>query len=293
MQILGKSNAARAFWVTADGRRRELTRQEAENLPVLGRSELSNLPLKDCRDVLVDYRDGQGTMFWDARRTGRVTIDHSFDLLKELGPMEGMRFHTFIDAWLTTDFTNEPDAIRQLDWFSRYRNTLLLPGTKVAEKTIADMQKESAFLTSAFSAWRDAAKGGDPNLLLSIVNHALLYERLEKGGPMQLAYPGQLHPISLIYGKDWQRRTMTMDQLQQTTDDRYEERVTDVYEDVITCKQPRYDHIHGFVRIKDGLPRWARYRRLLLPWPAVGKARAIYCLSEPTNRIDIPFIEVV
>lgn len=293
MRFTGKSDAAHAFWVTADGHRRELTREETEDLPVHGRAELSSLPLKDCRDVLVDYRDGQGTMFWDARRTRRSAIDHSFDLLKRLGPMEEMRFHTFIDAWLTTDFKDLPEAERQLDWFSRYRNTLLLPGTKVAEKTIADMQKESAFLTSAFSAWRDAAKGGDPNLLMSIVNHALLYERVEKGRPLDLVYPGRLHPISFVYGKDWQRRTMTMDQLQQTTDDRYEERVTDVYDDVITCKQPRYDHIHGFVRFKNGLPRWARYRRLLLPWPAVGRARAIYCLSEPTNRIDIPFIEVV
>jgi hypothetical protein len=293
MQFTENGKSPRAFWIKEGGGLRELTPDEAELLPVHGRSELSGLAIRNCRDVLVDRRDGKSTMFWDARGTKRSTIEKSVELMKSLGTLEDIRFHTFIDAWLTTDFTNEPDAIRQLDWFERYKNTLLLPGTKVAEKTIADMQLESAFLTSIFSAWHDAAKGGDPNLLLSIVNHALLYERMEKDGQMQLAYPGQMHPISLIYGREWQRRTMTMDQLQQTTDDRYEDRVTDVYEDVISSKQPRYDHIHGFVRVKDGLPRWARYRRLLLPWPAVGKATAIYCLAEPTNRIDIPFIEEI
>ncbi len=291
MQHRGSNTFPRAFWVTASGGSRDLTQDEAERLPVHGRAELSSLPIRNCRDVLVDHRGGKATMFWDARRTQRSAIDYSFEMLRALGPMDDVRFHTFIDAWLTTDFTDEQEAERQLDWFSRYKNTLLLPGTKVAEKSLADMEKESAFLSSAFSAWRNAAKGGDPNLLLSIVNHALLYERMEKGGPMELAYPGREHPISIIYGTEWQRRTMTMDQLQQTTDDRYEERVTDVYDDVISCRQPRYDHIHGFVRIRNGLPRWARYRRLLLPWPAVGTARAIYCLSEPTNQIDIPFIE--
>ena len=83
-----------------------------------------------------------------------------------------------------------------------------------------------------------------------------------------------------------------MAQLQKTTDESYEQRVTGVYDEVIACRQPRYDHIHAYVKVKNGLPRWARYRRLLLPWPTTGTAKAIYCLAEPTNQIDIPFAEV-
>jgi len=256
-----------------------------------GRTELFRLPVKDCRDVLVDCRAGAGTMIWDARRVKRETIERAFYLVNQMAVSQDLRFHTLIDAWLTTEFGSKEEARQQLSWFDTFRNILLLPHTKVSEKKICDIQKESTFLSSAFAAWREAARGGNPDLLLSIVNHALMYEMTENGGPLDLVYPGRLHPICQIYGSDWQRRSMTMAQLQKTTDRRYEERVTSVYDEVIACNQPRYDHIHAFVRVKNGLPTWARYRRLLLPWPAVGTANAIYCLAEPTNRIDISFLE--
>lgn len=280
-----------AFWITERGDQVVLGADEVANLPVDGRMELSCLPIKDCHDVLVDCRNGKGTMIWDARRAKHDTIERAFSLVNRTMVSQEIRFHTLIDAWLTTDFKSKKEASQQLSWFDSFKNILLLPHTKVSEKKISDIQMESAFLSSAFSAWREAARGGDPDLLLSIVNHALMYELTEKGGPLDLVYPGRLHPICQIYGSEWQRRRMTMTQLQKTTDRRYEERVTGVYDDVIECNQPRYDHIHAFVRVQNGLPHWARYRRLLLPWPAVGKARAIYCLAEPTNRIDIPFLD--
>ena len=290
MSFFNDVDGNHAFWVTERGHCKALTPQEAACLPVDGRMELSHLPIKDCRDVLVDRRNGVSTMIWDARKTRRDTVDHSFELARRIGPADTIRFHTLMDAWLTTDFDNQKRAERQIDWFDTHKEVLLVPQTIVFEKDIGDMHSESAFLSAAFSAWRDAAKGGDPNLLMSIVNHALLYELVEPGGPMDLVYPGQAHPICFFYGREWLRRTVTMSQLQKITDNRYEERVTGVYDDVIASKEPRYDHINAFIRIRDGLPRWARYRRLLLPWPAYGKARAIYCLAEQNNQIDIPFL---
>ena len=290
MSFYDDIGVSRAFWVTERGHCKALTLQETAALPVDGRMELSQFPIENCRDVLVDSRNGVSTMIWDARKTRRETVDHSFELAKQVGPADRFRFHTLMDAWLTTDFDSRERAERQLDWFETYKEIILAPQTTVCEKSIGDMSKESAFLSAAFAAWRDAAKGGDPNLLMSIVNHALLYELVEQGGPMDLVYPGQLHPICFFYGSEWLRRTVTMAQLQKITDNRYEERVTGVYDDVIASREPRYDHINAFIRIKDGLPRWARYRRLLLPWPAYGKARAIYCLAEQNNQIDIPFL---
>lgn len=280
-----------AFWVAETGGWKALEPAEAAALPVDGRWELSFLPIRHCRDVLVAVGKEQTTLFWDARCARRSTIDRAMENIQRLGAATKLRFHTYIDAWLTTDLSGFQQALKQLDWFDRRSNVLHLPRTNIAEKSVADMYEESPFLSSAFGAWHRATMEQSPNELFSISDDSLLYELLETGGPMELVNPGRRHPISLVYGDHWRRSSLTMAQRQKSMDTLYENRVTDVYDDVIASNEPRYDHIHAFIRVNNGLPRWARYRRLLLPWSNGGSVKAIYCLAEQSNHIDIPFMQ--
>ena len=196
-------------------------------------------------------------------------------------------------AWNLEILTQNSNALSRMSELASFRKVEPFKGMKRAVRPIENIQEEGDLLRHSFELWdrnKSCFNAKSPRSLGQMAPYALSFRSREQDGQLIFEHIGAYSGSSRIFGPNWARKAVgrTCDRSQ--SDYEFEDRVCDVYQDVLENGAPMVDHIRGIIRRDGADPIWVPYRRLVVPTRNRLGAPIVVSICDIRQDLAIPFM---
>lgn len=201
----------------------------------------------------------------------------------------------FWGAWNVESLHTPASAMQRMAGLAGYRDVEPYRRTMTMRRPLAGVRDESALIRTAFEAWDSRGVEFSHALdsgLWQVAKFALGFRRDRRDSHLIFDHIGEAACATHVFGRKWAATAFGRECDRSQPDFEFDERVCDVYEEVLKSGEPWLDHIRALIHIDNNDPIWVPYRRLVVPARDRMGAPVVVSICDIRQDVDIPFMPV-
>ena len=160
-------------------------------------------------------------------------------------------------------------------------------------RPLADVRNEGELIRTAYEGWD--SRGSEfshahDNGLWRVAKFALGFRHDRRESYLVFDHIGEAASATHVFGRKWAATAFGRECDRSQPDFEFDERVCDVYEQVLNSGEPWLDHIRALIHIEGKDPIWVPYRRLVVPAKDRMGAPIVVSICDIRQDVDIPFM---
>lgn len=221
------------------------------------------------------------SLSWDVDRVNFKSIAAAVDYLSDLAEATPVRLSYHKAGRMDEEMAGPAAAVGRIEEIQQYANIDLMHGTVIRRMELSDLAESKPLLRCAWDVWTQ------DRTISSLLDHSLtpygLFFNGESESTLEFTHLGERSVFARFLGSAF--KSVVGQRCNETlTDESYDNRVSAMYFESLSCGKPIYDHV--LAQIDVGSRRvWRPYQRLLLP-----DGHRLACFVEATADLSIDFL---
>ena len=230
---------------------------------------------------------------WDVKSASNEAIVAAAFFLSTRLKSARVTLEFYWGAWNLEILAQNSNALVRMSELATFRTVQPFMGIKRSERPLGNIRDEGDLLKHSYELWeRNKAffERGSTHSLGQMSSYALVFRTRERDGRLMFDHIGEHSGSASIFGPAWARDAVGRSCDRSQPDYEFEDRVCDVYSDVLDRGEPVVDHIRGIIRRDRADPVWVPYRRLVVPTRDRMGAPMVVSICDIRQDLAIPFM---
>lgn len=241
-------------------------------------------------DVAVSIETGEPVVIWSVRRANSASIAAALQWLSEDFRHSRIRLTYYFDGWQSEVHFGIAAVAARMMALEHHRDFPLARRVFRRPASSSEFDRTSGKRLRGFYAqWERAGGRLDDDRLAAFLPYLLVYRPEEGSGLLRIDHIGEKSACAAILGTHWARTAPGGYYNYDLPSAEYSDTVSGAYACALDQRAPQFDEINASMDRAHAQPRWASYRRLVVPGRARRGQEVILVYSEFTGRPSLPF----
>jgi hypothetical protein len=231
------------------------------------------------------------TVRWSVKDVDDSSLDAAIRFLMRLPKSRKVAVEYFFGGWERRMADSPQAAANMLDAAKRLRAVIPLVRPFVKRMPLMDIPSADPLIRHGFGAWERSGGlltlGADLGMR-NYVEHCLVFSPNDRPEDLIYQYLGRSAALTNFKGREWAASVVGKSCGRALENSSGDAALSDVYEDVMMKREPRYDHIRALIPRAGREVEWVSYQHLLTPMVDRRGRPVLLCLAVTTPDIKIP-----
>jgi hypothetical protein len=231
------------------------------------------------------------TVRWSVNDVDERSLDTVIGFLAHTPNSWPVTIEYYFGAWESRTVETPAAAIQMLQIARRLRATVPLVRPFVKRKEISDICDAEPWVCEGFTAWLQTdgrLTMTDDVVFRQFVDRCLAFSPHRERDYLVYRHLGRDAALTNFKGRSWATSVIGKSCGRALADVTAGAAFEDAYEEVLSRREPRLDHIRARIQRPDKEVEWVSYQRLLVPMRDLRGCPTLFCLSVTTDKVSIP-----